>query len=368
MRVLIILASALILTGAAVVPDVDRNNRVDRSLGEDRFTAGEAIILDKPVAGDLIAAGRDIDLTSKVGGDAVIAARNVRVTGDLTQDLYAAGDSVWLNGAMQRNARIAGRTVEVTPSSTIGGNVSMAARDVRINGNVNGYVQAVGGHIYINGPVGGDVEATASQVELGPNARIAGKLRYTSEKEIIRDPAAQVAGPVEHIQRTELWGRSYRGLMLLFWTAGLIVLAVVIAAILPNAYARVTSTLETRPGLSLLLGIAATILIPAAAFILILSLIGIPLGLLAMTIFGALLLLGYVTAGTTLGDFILRRRHREVPRTSGRIGAAALGVLILGLVGLIPYVGGLVMFAALLFGVGALVLQFRRPALAQNPV
>jgi len=26
------------------------------------------------------------------------------------------------------------------------------------------------------------------------------------------------------------------------------------------------------------------------------------------------------------------------------------------------------MFAALLFGVGALVLQFRRPALAQNPV
>jgi hypothetical protein len=108
------------------------------------------------------------------------------------------------------------------------------------------------------------------------------------------------------------------------------------------------------------LGIAATICIPAGAFILILTLVGIPLGLLAMTIYFALVLLGYVSAGTTLGDFILRRWKPDVPRTSWRMGAAVLGVLILGMLGLIPGVGGLLMFAALLFGVGALVLQVQR--------
>jgi len=364
MRVLM-LVSTLILSGAAVVPDVDRGDRVDRSLGGDYFSAGQSLIFENPIAGDLIAAGRDIDVKANVGGDAVIAGRNVRVPGNITQDIYAAGDSLWLNGAIARNARIAGRTVEVTPNSTIEGNASVAAGDVRIDGNVNGYIQAVGRHVYINGPVGGDVEATANQVELGPNARIAGKLRYTSEKEIIRDPAAQVMGPVEYIQRTDLWGRSYRGLMLLLWTAGLILVAIVAAAILPNAYARVTSTLETRPGLSLLLGIAATFFIPIAAFILILSFIGIPLGLLAMAIYLALLLLGYVTAGTTLGDFVLRRWKPDLSRTSWRIAAAVLGVLLLGLAGFIPVVGSLVMFAALLFGVGAVVLQVRPPSLGR---
>src|SRR5262249_60507321 len=103
--------------------------------------------------------------------------REVRITGNVTDDLYAAGNSLWVNGTIARNARIAGRKLEIAPNARFEGNLSLAGNDVRMDGNVNGYVQTAARHVYINGPVGGDVEATAGQVELGPNARIAGKVR-----------------------------------------------------------------------------------------------------------------------------------------------------------------------------------------------
>jgi hypothetical protein len=122
----------------------------------------------------------------------------------------------------------------------------------------------------------------------------------------------------------------------------------------------VARTLTTRWAWSLLLGFIALVCIPVAALILMFTLIGVPLALLLIALYLALLLVGYVSTGIGLGAWALARiRSERTEATWWRIGFAVLGVLAISLLGRLPYVGGLVVFAGLLIGLGALLLQVR---------
>ena len=69
----------------------------------------------------------------------------------------------------------------------------------------------------------------------------------------------------------------------------------------------------------------------------------------------ALLLLGYLTGILFLADTGLRRLRKKKPSTRGwTIAAIAVTLVVLTLLRLIPVIGGLAVFALLLFGLGAL--------------
>jgi hypothetical protein len=84
------------------------------------------------------------------------------------------------------------------------------------------------------------------------------------------------------------------------------------------------------------------------------------MALLTVALFLALILIGYITANVALGDWALNKFRPDLAsRISWRSGAAALSVLAVAIAGQIPVLGGLVMFAALLAGIGAVALQFK---------
>ena len=337
-------------------------------LGTDHFAAGRNITVSKPVAGDLLAAGREVILDYNVGGDAVVAGGSLRLDGNVAQNVYAAGGQLLVNGKLSRNARLAGGNVAIAPTSRIEGGVSIAASRATVDGSIGGYLQATAGTLYINGPISGDVEATARQVELGPNAHIAGKLRYRSGKKLKSDPSAQVLGGIEQISprgtQPASVGRRLLGAVFgiwILWTLGLIVVITTLLLVLPVFFAGVIETLESRPGASALLGFALLVCIPVASIILLITVIGAPLGLMFMAVYFVLLLVGYVVAGAAVGDWLLKRfRHANAGAKSSRILAAFAGILAITVLGAIPLLGGLVFFAALLMGIGAVVLAMKR--------
>jgi hypothetical protein len=142
------------------------------------------------------------------------------------------------------------------------------------------------------------------------------------------------------------------------WTAGLMLLAAVVAGALPAASQRVAQTLRTRPGFALLAGFIALVCVPVAALVFFITIIGAPLGLLTLLLYFVLLLLGYVATSITLGDWALQRWNTEAAAKTGwRAGAAVLAVFVLGLLGSVPWLGGLLAVVAMLVGIGAIVLQ-----------
>jgi cytoskeletal protein CcmA (bactofilin family) len=351
--------------------DQRRTDLVTVDLGKDHFAAGRNVAVDHPVAGDLLAAGREIVVTEKVGGDAAAAGASVRLNGNISDNIYAAGAQVFVNGTIARNARLAGGSVEIAPSSRIEGGASIAAGQARVSGSIGDYLQAAGGSVYIDGPVGGDVEATAGQIELGPNARINGKLRYRSRNALKQDPGAQVLGGIEQLPfQTGSARRAVLGLawgLLLFWTLGMMLLVAILLVLLPG-FANVIATLEARPGMSALFGFALLVCIPVASLILLITLIGAPLALLAIAAYFVLLLVGYLAAAAAIGDWILKRvRHGTLQTVGWRVAAAICGIFIIALLGRIPLLGGFIGFVALIMGMGAVGLQISRawrPAVA----
>jgi hypothetical protein len=214
--------------------------------------------------------------------------------------------------------------------------------------------------VLIDGPVQGDVYVGAGALELGPGARIAGRLRYLGGEPLQRHEAAQVAGGVEQREmppRKERRPREVAGAVFGVWTLGLMVLAAVLVAALPAAAARVSSVERTRFGWSLLVGFLILAAAPLAIVLLLVSLIGIPLALLATIAFPLLLLLGYVASGIAIGQATLNGVRRGRPAGAGwRAAAGALGVLVLALAALVPWIGPFVALAALIAGMGALLL------------
>jgi hypothetical protein len=135
----------------------------------------------------------------------------------------------------------------------------------------------------------------------------------------------------------------------------------ILLLVVPGFLANVIETLEKRPGASALLGFAMLVCIPVAAVILLITLIGIPLSLLCMAAYLILLVVGYVATAATLGDSIFKRlRPGTAGATGSRIAAAITGILVIAILGRIPWLGGLVVFAALLMGIGAVGLQMKR--------
>lgn len=294
----------------------------------DRLWAGCPVTIEKAVDGDVIAAGCTVRVDSNVDG----------------------------------KLRMAGGEVKLGPDAVVAGNASIAGGEVTILGRIKGNLSAAGGEITIDGTVDGDADVGGGELKLGPNAKIGGKLRYRAG-EFQRDPGAEVAGGVSRrAHRTVSWrddafggGRHY-SVAGWIWTATLMILAGAVAALLPGFSGRVSGELRSRPWLALLFGFIAFVCIPAAAVLLMITVIGIPIGILAILGYAALLLVGYVVTSVVLGGLLLDRIDADKATKVGWRALAAVGTMLaIAIVARVPLLGHFVVFVALLVGVGAIV-------------
>lgn len=276
-----------------------------------------------------------------------------------------AGGNVDINEPIDGNLYVAGGNVSIT--APVSGNVRIAGGDISVTGNVGGKLAVAGGHVKLDGPVAGNATVSGGTLDLGPNARISGKLAFNGGH-LDQDPAAQVVGGVVRSSRhRHEWDGEERGhgIARAIWTVGLMLLAGIIAGALPGPVRRMQEELRTQPWLATLFGIVALICIPIAAVIVMITIIGIPLGLLAILGYAALILIGYVASSVVVSGLLLDRYKSEVAsQTAWRVGAAVLAMLLISTAAHVPFVGHFIGLVALVIGVGAIVgaIMHRRSA------
>ena len=139
----------------------------------------------------------------------------------------------------------------------------------------------------------------------------------------------------------------------------LMVTGVVLLLLFPGVFARSARTIATNPWKSLGLGLAALVVTPVVVMILLFTVLGIPLAFTAMALYAVALLVGFLVAAVFLGDVggLLGQRR---PSPGGQIVRLLGALIVLALARWIPVVGGLILCLALLFGLGALVLESHR--------
>lgn len=328
------------------------------------YVAGADVRIETPVTGDLYAAAGRVSVLEAVLGDAVIAGGSVDIAGAIRDDLRAAGGVVTLGGNIAGEALVAGGSIAFGRDAEVHGRVWLAGGDIAVAGKLFGGLKVYGKNIVLLGEIRGPVEIHAEQIEITGSARIVGDVRYSSRHELRRDPKAQISGSVTRADAAFEFPRprlnipglpAIRPMLLL----GLLAAGALLLALFPRFTAHALQTLGAAPLKSLGLGTAIFFSLPPVILLLTITIIGIPIALLLAALYAAALLVGYLIAAFFVGDRLLRalRRQAEEPPYGWRVAALAAALLLLWLAYAVPYAGMLIVLAALIVGLGAMVLQ-----------
>jgi cytoskeletal protein CcmA (bactofilin family) len=398
--------AAEILSGGQVVIGADE------VIEDDLYVSAGEFVLDGTVRGDLVVTGGTITVNGKVEGDVMAAGQAVYFNGIVDDDVRAAGAVLILgpNAAIGDDALLGGFSIEAQRGATIAGDLILGGSQALLVGDVGGDLVAGAGSVAIYGTVAGDTQIEVGAAEnqlpfsptmfipgaaaapsvpagltIGDQAALAGDLNYTSPQQgSIADGA--VAGQVnferqliqadEEAKPSTALGALWKFLINL---ASYLIVALVLMALRPRTAPRAVEVVRSHPWASLGWGtlalivlvllilalLAAAVLVGGLASVLQLApLSNTILAIGALAAFAVLVLLGVATywaaplvMASWAGQGILRRIWPS--GAEKRLWPVALGVLILAILVSLPWVGGLIRFAIVLFGLGAITLMFK---------
>jgi hypothetical protein len=346
------LVLALDLTHLAAQAD-QRAQQVGRpSATDDLLTAKRRVVVSNEVAGDVAAAGAEIAIRAPVSGYVMGAGRAVTLHGRVGNDVWAAGETVSLDSAIGNNAMVAGRTVRLGRNSVIGHDARLAGNVVTAEGRIERNLDIGAGTARIGADVGGTVHASANEVSVLPGAVIHGDLIVHADQPPDISPQAQVLGEVRY-EETEAFEWSWAGRWLYAFLA-LLVLAMTVVAYAPDRSARVATALRARTGASVLYGLLVLVLLPIAIAALAVTLIGIPLAIVLLAFYIAILALSGVFVSYRVGDWLMTRLHRMQVSIWTRM---LLGVLLVSLGISLPAIGIVLTAVVVILGSGAFVVE-----------
>lgn len=339
-------------------------------LGGDLYGGGSAVVVTDEAAHDVFLAAQDTNLVGPITGSAHMVGQNVILSKSVAGNAYAAGQSVTLSGTVTGNATLAGQTVTI---SDIGRNLRAFGQSLTLNGTVGGAALIAAQTVTFNSEITGDVAVNAETITFGPEAKIGGKLTiYHSDPDTIEVP--NVVIPEAQITRkaVEEWskdtptsigvsrGTVWRGILTTIVTVTL--LAAILAALIPTKLSQMRSTFLDHPLRSFWFGFLTLSAAIGTTVVLAMSLVGLlalPLSIILPLLIG---FAGYVVGAYAIGVGLLNMIARTYPSAwIERALSAAVGAIVVAVIGLVPFVGWLVVLAVTLTGIGALCIIFFRP-------
>ncbi len=221
-----------------------------------------------------------------------------------------------------------------------------------IEGTVREDVFVLNGDTEISGTVNGDVVVFKGDVTVRSGAEIGGDLVTQGDPTVeegatIRGSRTNVATKFDY----DTEGFAGRFAWWLGYTVSVLILGLLLLAFAPQLDEGVVEAIRARLGSSIGWGIALFFLLPIAAVILLVTVVGIPLGLFVLFALALIYTIGYTVATHGVG--------RLVMRTSSRYVAFLVGLVILRALALIPVVGGLLWLIATAWGLGLLAVAIR---------
>lgn len=222
-------------------------------------------------------------------------------------------------------------------------------------------VVVMGGNVTVFGRVNGNITALGGFVVLKPGSYVGGEI-VTIGGEVIKEPGAELIGRATTIYMPHFipsFATLLKGGWLAMWATisilvlvGFLGLAILIIALIPDHMKTVVKSLETSFGIMLLWGFIWTILIVPIAAVLAISIIGVILIPVEILLVVLALIIGYIGAGIFIGKHVLASFIKKpLP-----VVDAIVGIIILFLIGFIPFVGAVIKALFLLAGYGAVLV------------
>ncbi len=305
----------------------------------DLFIFEDVIKIDYPVSGNVFAMGKDVTIESSVDGNVFVLTNSLKITSDayITNDLFVAAKDVSISGYLSNLYCVTG-TFTLGEGGYITRDVYCSAGEVNLAGYIrrNAYISS--DSINISNPV----------------QAIGGKLDYYANSEANFRPTS-VSGEITY-HKTESSGSSFKDFLSnliqsLAYSVVIILIFLLLEKKLPKKSSEESKFEIKKIALKGLLGL---ICVPICIFILLVTVIGVPIAFALLALY--CLAISLTTALVALGITRWAMPKYQIPNTFGKkllVGSCA--VLAILLLSSIPYIGWIISLAQTLIGFGIIV-------------
>ena len=334
------------------------------------WAAGAVVAVRGSVKNDIRAAGAELDIDATAGRSVWAAGAIASVAGQ-SQDMYIVGGRVSVDARVGGKLSVAAARVVIGPRTEVTGVTRVAGAEVVFSGSSRGAAEFYADTVQINGRIAGNLRVRARSVSLAKGAIVDGDAVFETLDEPQIDVGATIKGrqtvtmPMRHqVDRRSIFVTL--GTAVLFGVGAGLVLGIILLIAARSFVERGIDAIRSAPVRSALVGLGVLILVPLIASLIMVTIVGIPIGLLILLAFPLAISIGLVLAAFGLADRILNR-DRESRSGGSRFVALLVGVVILAVIGLIPILGFVVGIVALLVGLGAFWEAMRNRAIDRDP-
>jgi hypothetical protein len=334
------------------------------TVNDDLLFTGDTLVIEGNVDGDVYAFGNSVTVNGTVNGNLITAGSRVDVHGTVTGSVLSAGNSVFIDGRVERGLLGAGSSVILENTGSIGRTLIMAGDNVNIRGNVGRGVLLGGNDVTVSGQVGQELRVWGTRLHIAAPAVVNGPVTYTGKYAAVVDNGARTGELTYYHAETNYQQVNWMPRM---WTAlsfvGFVIIGLIFLALFPSLRRSFPALILEKPWQLPLTGFLALIAFPIALVIVMATIVGIPLGLLSLVLFPALIYFGQILTSFAAARLVADRV--ETMRSWAWPVLFLVGALVTTVLTILPGFGWIFKAAFLFYGLGGVLwLIVRRPSVA----
>ena len=325
----------------------------------DQRIAGKTVEVSGRIEGDLYVMASQVYIDGVVTGDVICCCGLLDVQGEVKGDIRGiCGQSV-IGGIIGNNVSIASASFDLVSGSRIVGNLLLFTGSCDLLGKIGNNATVFASFLRMSGTVIGKLSAHVGSLRLTSSAFVGQNIDYYSNEVAVIDKGAKVGGSVNHhtsffysvsknglMKKLKVGSKIAASAMNFFFT---LIIGLILIQFFRRKLDHAAEVIGARPIHSLFTGMVVIILLPLAALIFLISIVGAPfaLGIIALNV------LGFYSAKIVtlyyLGSHLFKRFSR-FPK------CYFMGMTIIYFIlTFIPYFGWLMSGACMLLGLGAIV-------------
>lgn len=354
LAILVLLSPVCMASDAVVTSDNSQTTAVDNSsstyemIESDLYNFDDDVSIDSIVDGNVFACGNNITITGEIGGDVFAFGKNVTIAENtyVHGSIFVCASDFTMNG-------ICYDIYGFSQNFTLGKN-AIVARDIRVNS----------GKLSILGQIKRNAYISSDEIYLSNESAklISGDLNYSSENEITI-PDGVVGGKINFKQNESSKEATFAQNAIALFSSTMsailytIVILLLVTWLAPNFKNNLGTTLKKKAPISLGIGLLASLIIIVGSFVLLLLTGGlcanISVALIAIYILA--LTVSQSIFAMSCGKLVAEKMKKD--NLPIFLLMTVIAIVIIKLIGVIPYVGVLLSFLITMVGFGMILVH-----------
>lgn len=344
-----------------IMPISETTATADTPLGPTFRAHEESDEIELWAGKNLILLGNSITSDLEAPSGLMFVAGNSLAMNNVADYGFLFGNIVNFSGQTNHDLYVAGNVLSIKKDAKVGRDIFAAGSSLTVETNLPGDLSFAGESVTLkNVEIAGNVNLDVDKIIFEGDVKISGTLTYNETAEVRgKDSVTYDAVEIYEVNRisdaTILVTRIYAKILSI---AGLFIVMAIICAFWHKFHDKISGETDlNRFGVNLAVGLGVFVATPILILVSLFTVVAAPLAIVLGLIYGSAIYLSQGFAGAWLGHLILEKLFK----VKGNIFAESfIGILVLGILALIPYVGIITGFLGMLLGLG-LMFSFIRP-------